>query len=269
MLPGEPAFTAVVRVEGPGRLGDFRERLRWLMVREIDAEDFIEHHREDRLEYRFVPQKGIPFPAFAAASAEFPELRVQAEWRDALRGVHGRAVIENGRLIEQENAPLADESLACALEVAADGELELAIACAPGGAGWLGYVASAGRHAYFELAPARDELRLAEDTGARWTACLRAGRGQALDQPIDDALLEALERIAFRFAGEWLWFDGEPPEQSALERARYGAHGWPVRGANLKAEQRLRLLGERRIERLPPGAALLPALLRVLWEPRR
>jgi hypothetical protein len=269
VLRGEPAFTAVVRVEGPGRLGDFRERLRWLMVRDIDTEDYVERHREDRLEYRFVPQKGIPFPAFAAASAEFPELRVQAEWRDALRGVRGCALIENGRLIEQESAPLEDESLACALDTSADGELELALACARHGAHWLGYGASAVRHAYFALDDAADELRLADDAGARWTACMRSGRAQAMDEPIDDALLAELENIAFRFADEWLWFDGEPPEQTALERARYAARGWPVRGANLKAEQRARLSGAGRIERLPPGAAQLPALLRALWEAGR
>jgi len=32
-------FTAVVRVTGAGRLADFRERLRWLMVRDEDAEE--------------------------------------------------------------------------------------------------------------------------------------------------------------------------------------------------------------------------------------
>ncbi|HXZ52274.1 MAG TPA: hypothetical protein VEH51_09760 [Burkholderiales bacterium] len=269
MLRGEPAFTAVVRVEGPGRLGDFRERLRWLMVRDIDAEDYVERHEAGRLEYRFEPQKGIPFPAFAAASAEFPELRVQAEWRDALRGVRGRALIENGRLIEQESEPLGDESLACALDTSAEGELELALACARRGARWLGYGASAERHAYFALDETSGELRVAEDAGARWTACLRAGRARALDEPIEDALLAELERIAFRFANEWLWFDGEPPEQIALERARYAARGWPVRGANLKAEQRARLPAAGRIERLPPGAAQVPELLRALWGARR
>lgn len=93
-------FRAVVRVTGAGRLEDFRERLRWLMVRDADAEDYSEHHAEGLLEYRFEPRRGIPFPPFAAASAEFPELRVEAEWeRD---GVRGRAVIENGRLVERE-----------------------------------------------------------------------------------------------------------------------------------------------------------------------
>ena len=97
-------FTAVVRVTGAGRLADFRERLRWLMVRDIDAEDYSEHHGEGLLEYRFEPKQGIPFPVFVQASADFPELRVEARWvqsgdRDV---VHGRAVIEAGRLVERD-----------------------------------------------------------------------------------------------------------------------------------------------------------------------
>jgi hypothetical protein len=95
-------FTAVVRITGAGRLEDFRERLRWLMVRDEDAEDYTEHHGEGRLEYRFEPRKGIPFPAFTEASGDFPELRVEAEWEHD--GVRGRAVIENGRLLEEERA---------------------------------------------------------------------------------------------------------------------------------------------------------------------
>ena len=93
------AFRAVVRVTGAGRLEEFRERLRWLMVRDMDAEDYTEHHAEGILEYRFEPKQGIPFPPFVAASAEFPELRVEAEWEHG--GVRGRAVIENGRLVER------------------------------------------------------------------------------------------------------------------------------------------------------------------------
>jgi hypothetical protein len=91
-------FSAVVRITGAGRLADFRERLRWLMVRDIDAEDFTEHHAEGLLEYRFEPKQGIPFPAFVQASADFPELRVEASWDHD--GKPGRAVIENGRLTD-------------------------------------------------------------------------------------------------------------------------------------------------------------------------
>src|SRR5690606_4973857 len=93
-------FTAVIRVTGAGRLQDFRERVRWLMVRDIDAEDYTEHHTPDALEYRLEPKAGVPFPVFVQASADFPELRVEASWEtDALKG---RAVIENGRLVERD-----------------------------------------------------------------------------------------------------------------------------------------------------------------------
>src|SRR6185436_5801414 len=97
-------FSAVVRVTGAGRLADFRERLRWLLVRDPDAEDYTEHHAEGRLEYRFAPRRGIPFPAFTEASQNFPELRVEAEWDHD--GVQGKAVIENGRVLpEISDAP--------------------------------------------------------------------------------------------------------------------------------------------------------------------
>jgi len=93
-------FTAVVRITGAGRLEDFRERLRWLMVRDIDAEDYTEHHQDGVLEYRFEPKLGLPFPVLIQASGDFPELRVEATWRKD--DVRGRAVIEAGKLVERE-----------------------------------------------------------------------------------------------------------------------------------------------------------------------
>ena len=94
------AFTAVVRVVGEaGRFEDFRERVRWLMVRDIDAEPFTEHHGPGELEYRFEIVKGIPFPVFVEATRAFEELRVEVEWeRD---GVRGGAAIEAGRLVDK------------------------------------------------------------------------------------------------------------------------------------------------------------------------
>ena len=96
-------FTAVVRVTGVGRLAEFRERLRFLMVRDVDAEDYTEHHTAGQLEYRFEPKKGLPFPVFAEASGDFPELRVEAEWNHD--GERGRAVLEGGRLTEKARLP--------------------------------------------------------------------------------------------------------------------------------------------------------------------
>ena len=106
-------FTAVVRITGVGRLADFRERLRWLMVRDADAEDYTEHHGEGVLEYRFEPKLGIPFPAFAQASADFPELRVEARWLQSTEReeVRGYAVLEAGKLVERdiEKTPAAQK----------------------------------------------------------------------------------------------------------------------------------------------------------------
>ena len=68
-------------------------------MRDPDTDPYTEHHAADRLEYRFEIAKGIPFPSFVAASAEFPELRVEAEW-DA-NGVKGGAAIECGKLVEK------------------------------------------------------------------------------------------------------------------------------------------------------------------------
>jgi len=95
-----PAYTAIIRVIGSaGRFEDFRERVRWLLVREPDVDPFTENHAADGLEYRFEISHGIPFPAFVAASADYPELRVEAQWDKD--GARGGAAIENGRVVEK------------------------------------------------------------------------------------------------------------------------------------------------------------------------
>ncbi len=198
------AFTAVVRITGAGRLADFRERLRWLLVRDPDAEDYTEHHAAGALEYRFTPQRGIPFPAFTQASGDFPELRVEAEWNHD--GVPGRAVIENGRLINEERGEATAAGIA--VTVSDEGRLELALVCQRDGEGWTGYAASAERHTYFRY------------------------RDGALTLVGPDAADEALEEVAFRLVDEWLWYD---EEEAPTERARYAQYGYPVRGANVKS----------------------------------
>ena len=206
-------FTAVVRVTGAGRLADFRERLRWLMVRDEDAEEYSEHHAEGVLEYRFTPQKGIPFPAFTAASADFPELQVEAEWEHD--GVRGHARIENGRLVQQP-AELAARML-LDVSIEANGRLELALACSRRDDVLFGYAATADRHTYFRC---------------------RDGKLELVGPDSPDA---ALEEVAFAFVEEWVWYD---EEEAVLERARYANYGYPVHGANLRAEK-LHLVRDR------------------------
>ena len=206
-------FTAVVRVTGAGRLADFRERLRWLLVRDADAEDYTEHHDAAALEYRFTPARGIPFPAFAQVSVDFPELRVEAQWdHDGLRG---RAVIENGRVVDEERGERLTEGVYVATGEA--GRLELALVCERQDDAWIGYAASADRHTYFRY---------------------RDGRFELIDPQDAD---QALEDVAFRLVEEWIWYD---EEDALTERARYVHYGYPVRGANLKSEK-LALLRSR------------------------
>ena len=198
-------FTAVVRITGAGRLEDFRERLRWLMVRDEDAESYTEHHAAGTLEFRFQPRRGIPFPAFTSASADFPELRVEAEWEHD--GERGRAVIENGRLLEQTVAGPGEALVD--VRAGEEGRLELGFICTPReGGGLLGYAVTDSRHTYFRTRDGALELVDAQDPDP------------------------ALEEVAFRFVDEWIWYD---EEEAALERARYANYGYPVRGANLKS----------------------------------
>ena len=228
-------FRATLRVTGAGRLADFRERVRSIMVRDVDAEHYTERHREGVLEYRFELNKGLPFPAFAAASQEFPELRVEAEWVNPAQGVRGRALIENGRLIESASEPLGKVDLAYDVTLSVeDGELILAMACREHVGALLGYAASAARHAYFRYSGGR--LRIADGAGENW----------ADGAPIDERTLIALEDIAFTFADEWLWYDQASGEQADLERAHYADYGYPVRGANIRSQAlaRLRRTGE-------------------------
>ena len=95
-----PAATAVIRVTGTaGRFEEFRERVRWLLVRDPDVDPYTEHHGPDALEYRFTLDKGIPFPTFVTASTEFPEFRVEAEWHK--EDAQGGVAIEQGKMVEK------------------------------------------------------------------------------------------------------------------------------------------------------------------------
>ncbi|HEY8252068.1 MAG TPA: hypothetical protein VIG70_15830 [Burkholderiales bacterium] len=232
-------FTAVVRITGAGRLDDFRERLRWLMVRDEDAEDYTEHHAAGTLEYRFAPRRGIPFPAFTAASVDFPELRVEAEWeRD---GKRGRAVIENGQLVEQTSGPL--DGAQVDVQAGDEGHLELGLACMaqPDGS-LIGYAVTHARHTYWRY------------------------RGGVLDLLGTEEPDAALEEVAFRFVEEWIWYD---EEEAALERVRYANYGYPVRGANLKSEKLALLRANRGSHSSldPEGKAAREAIVRQWLKP--
>lgn len=227
-------FTALVRITGAGRLADFRERLRWLMVRDADAEDYTEHHDEERLEYRFEPRKGLPFPALTAASAEFPELRVEAQWEH--NGVRGYALIENGRLVRDQTAAVTP---GIDVEVAQDGRLVLALVMRSNGEECIGYAVSAERQTYFRYAAARLILVSPEEADAE------------------------LEEVAFSFVDEWIWYD---EQEAPVERARYADYGYAVRGANLRSEKLALLRGQAmRFSTLDEAAAPVRETVVAQW----
>jgi hypothetical protein len=234
-------FSAVVRVSGAGRLADFRERLRWLLVRDPDAEDYTEHHAEGLLEYRFAPRRGIPFPAFTEASQSFPELRVEAEWDHD--GVQGRAVIENGRVLSESSPVRGADTVE--VRMGDEARLELALIVERDGEGWRGYAATAERHGFLRY------------------------RDGALTLVEPDDADEALEEVAFRLVDEWLWYD---EEDAPTERAHYARYGYPVRGANLKSEKLAQLRrsgpsgGEGRHSTLEPAAAAVRDALMAKWQ---
>ena len=215
---------------------DFRERLRWLMVRDADAEDYSEHHAEGVLEYRFQPKKGIPFPAFAEASGEFPELRVEASWEKD--GIRGSALIENGRVMQEERA--ASERAGVEINVGEKGELRLGMAIRESEAGWSGYAATAAEHTFFRVEGGKVELLDVDSPG------------------------DALEELAFGFVDEWIWYD---EEEASVERARYRDYGYPVRGANLRSEKLalLRRQGGEAHSTLDQGARAARELLLRQW----
>ena len=226
-------FTAVVRITGAGRLADFRERLRWLMVRDAEAEDYTEHHADDRLEYRFQPKKGIPFPVLTEISGNFPELRVEAEWDHD--GKRGRAVIENGRLVEEHRESAGGPGISIAMDD--DGRLELALVVEKRDDCCIGYAATADRHTYFRYV---------------------GGKLGLIDPDEPDV---ELEDMALAFVEEWIWYD---EEQAPIERSRYASYGFPVRGANLRSEKvaLLRGSGLRHSSLDEPGRAARDALMR-------
>jgi hypothetical protein len=52
-------FSAIVRVTGTaGRFEDFQERVRWLLVRDVDAEPCTEHHAPGRLVEKWAGERG-------------------------------------------------------------------------------------------------------------------------------------------------------------------------------------------------------------------
>lgn len=235
-------------------------RIKALLVEEIFEGGFEEHHGDDALSYDFKVRGGVPFPAFALASREFPQLAVVAEWVNVAAGRRGRARIAGGKIVEHVEDTIATGSAETGnryFSLAADSRLELAFAVTRRDRGlWTGYMLNHERDALFEIR--RDgvsiELRVTEGA-AEWAQlwCLTSsdamGEPQALEPPqaVDAKLYDELERLAQDFVAEWIWLRDAPAAETAIERDRYGRYGYVVHDANVRVVplQRMRGDGDR------------------------
>jgi hypothetical protein len=207
-------------------------RIKALLVEEIFVGEFEEHHGEDALSYDFKVHGGIPFPAFAAASMEFPELKIAAEWVNVAAGRKGRALLTNGAIAEH-----AEEPLQLAFALVQRGRTE-----------WAGYVLNHERDAVFHIKRDGDDVELLTTEGAaEWAYAWRLNSIVATPQPValvqavDAVMYAELERLAQDFVAEWIWLRSAPAADNAIETDRYARYGYTVRDANARAAKLHRL----------------------------
>ncbi len=247
---------ATLTVSGPGgQLPAADARIKTLLVEEVFSGEFEEHHGEAALSYDFKVSGGIPFPAFAAASGEFPELTIVAEWVNVAAGRKGRAVLTNGAIAEHVEEALALDAAESAnryLLAAPDATLRLAFALQRRGAAeWAGYVLNHERDALFRVTREIGgiELRVTEGA-AEWALAWRLSNPLDRPQPVSlveavaPALYSEMEQLAQAFVAEWFWLSAAPAADNAIEIDRYARYGYTVRDANVRAARLHRLRSE-------------------------
>lgn len=229
-------------------------RIKALLVEEIFAGEFEEHHGEDALAYDFKVHGGIPFPAFTAASQEFPQLVITAEWVNAAAGRKGRAQLSNGGITEHTEDAIAPGSAEVRnryLQAAPDGMLQLGFALVRRDQReWAGYVINHERDALFRITRSGDIVDLLATAGtAEWAQAWRlrnagdAPQPEVLDppQPVERELYGELERLTQDFIAEWIWLREAPDIDNAIELDRYARYGFTVCDANVRAARLYRL----------------------------
>lgn len=250
-------------------------RLRRLLSSQFLKNEVTEHHGDEALCYDLKVEGGIPFPVFAQASQEFPELRFDAQWVNVAQGEKGGATIVNGRVAGQETERIAvhaGDDHPVHVEVAPEGQLRLALTLFRATQDeWRGYAVTATRDALVRVARRTSgEVELdATDGDAEWALNWRRAdeaaspvRTQAPPRPIDKAIFDELDAIARRFVGSWIWFENGPKADVAVEADRYERYGYPVSPANVLSARLHRMRAEAR-----EGAALVHSTLETgdLW----
>jgi hypothetical protein len=235
-------ISATITVAGDAvLLAAYRKRVNELLDADFGA-PYRELHSAGRLDYR-LNADGVPYPPFVTASEEFPDLVVEVRWEHPGGAASGHATIQAGRLTHQSTGAGGSEAN-CELRVDRDGALVIAVACRRRGKDeWLGYALTASQHALFRVAN-RGGGRVLEATDGvepewaeRWTIDGERVRYAELDprEPVDEAVLGELDRLANDFADEWIWYADGAPEETAVERQRYERYSLKVSAANVRA----------------------------------
>jgi hypothetical protein len=244
-------------------------RLRRLLSSQFIKNEVTEHHGDEALCYDLKVEGGIPFPVFAQASLEFPELKFDAQWVNIAQGEKGGATIVNGRVAGQETARIAvhtGDEHPVHVEVAPDGRLRLALTLFRAtGDEWRGYAVTATRDALVRIVRrASGEVELDATDGApewalSWRRASEAAAPMVKDAPpraIDETTFSELDAIARRFADLWIWFESGPKEDVAVEADRYERYGYAVSPANVRSARLHRMRAD-----VPEGAALMHSTL--------
>ena len=229
-------------------------RIATLLAAEASAGEFEAHHGDDALAYDFKVRGGIPFPAFAAASQEFPGVTIIAEWVNIAAGRKGRACLSQGSItehVEEAIGTVAGEAPNRYLDAAADGTIRLAFALLRRGSGeWAGYVLNHQGDALFRITRDGDAVELLATEGAaewawRWRGSIDmdAAAAEAVQppQPLDPELYAELELLAEGFVADGFWLRDAPEADNAIEIDRFARYGYTVRDANVRAARLHRL----------------------------
>ncbi|MEK6592888.1 MAG: hypothetical protein AABZ67_07355 [Pseudomonadota bacterium] len=260
---------ATITVSGDKSLLDACDaRIRLLLAEQPPDGECSDHHGEDALCYDFKVKGGIPFPAFAQASQEFPVLVIAAEWVNVDAGTRGAATIVDGKLTEHKTDALDMQGRSARpvhIAVAGNGKLELALTFIRVERDeWLGYVLTAERDALLRVMRAADgsvELWTTEGS-AEWGMCWRGGSAdggfdfELVDAPqaIAENVYGEMEQLAQNFVAEWIWFAAGRREEIAIEAERFARYGYVVADANVRSAR----LHKMRQQMTQPQSGLEP-----------
>lgn len=240
------------------QLDAFDARLKVLYAEEQSAGEMEEQHTALALHYDIKAEGGIPFPPFALASREFPELEITVEWVNPGAGTRGTARIVAGMVTEQniDNvARTADADHALSIDLDEFGYLTLALAVVRTGRDeYRGYALTGRQDALFRIVrdPTIGEIDLFTTQGAaEWSRAWHVAASgdteyRELDppQPIEPTEFHKLERLAQDFVARWIWFGNGPREEIAIELERYQRMGYTVSEANLRSSALHRIRGQ-------------------------